>query len=112
MQANVPRIEATHLPPEHHLSPRRTRTTAPSAGFFTLGFAVAVLAGGLLFAGAMGELPVAKSVSAPTRSKLAGEPAQPAGNVKTESARSVVIGEAPSESLNQARASGSAMSVR
>jgi len=112
MQGNVPRIEATHLPPEHHLSPRRTRTTAPSAGFFTLGFAIAVLAAGLLFAGAMGELPVAKSVSAPTRSDLDGSQAQPAGNVKTEDASSVVISEAPSKSPTQARASGSATSMR
>jgi hypothetical protein len=112
MQRNLLGVEAFHRPLEHPLSRRRTRTAYPSAGFFTLGIGIAVLAAGLLFAGAMGQLDVAKSASAPTQSELAGERAQPAGRVKTEDAGNVVISEAPTESPNRNQASGGATSMQ
>jgi hypothetical protein len=112
MQSNLRGIKALHRSPEHPLSRRRTRTACPSAGFFTLGFGIAVLAAGLLFAGAMGQLDFARSASAPTQSELAGERAQPAGSVKTEDADNVVSSEAPTESPNRNQASGGVTSIQ
>jgi hypothetical protein len=83
---------------------RRIRTASRSAGFFTLGFAIAVLAAGSLFAGAMGERDVADSASAATPTEVAGERRQPAGSGKTEGASNVVISEASSASPKRAPA--------
>jgi hypothetical protein len=79
-------------------------------GFFTLGFAVAILAVGSLFAGAAGTLDVAEGASAPTPSQVAGERTQPAASVTTDGEGNVVVSRAPSDSPKQA--AGDAVSTQ
>jgi hypothetical protein len=95
---------------DRRFAQRPIRTASSSAGFFTLGIAIAVLAAGLLVTGTIEELDVAQSASAPAPTEEAGERRQPAASVKTEGGRNVVIGEAPSGSPN--RAAGDATSPR
>jgi hypothetical protein len=103
MIRNSMRIEPEHVHPDHRFAPRHIRPVHLSGGFFTLGFALAVLAGSALFAGASGALNVAEPASASTPGGAVVERAQPVDHLKAEGARSVVISEAPTDSPNNAR---------
>lgn len=102
MKPNTLRIEVPQTPTGHRLARRRGRTAPLGAGFFTLGFAVAVLAVGSLFAGAMGTLDVAESASATTPNEVAGERTQQAAAVTKDGEGNVVVSRAPSASPKQA----------
>ena len=102
MKPNTLRIEAPQTPTGHRFARRRGRTAPFGAGFFTLGFAVAVLAVGSLFAGAMGTRDVAESASAPAPAQVAGERTQPAAGVTPDGEGNVVVSRAPSDSPKQA----------
>ena len=102
MKPNTLGIEAPRTPTGHRFARRRSRTASRGAGFFTLGFAVAVLAVGSLFAGAIGTLDVAESASAPAPSRVAGERTQPAAGATTKGEGNVVVSRAPSASPKQA----------
>lgn len=110
MKPNTLRIEAPQTPSGHRFARRRSRTACRGAGFFTLGFAVAILAVGSLFAGAAGTLDVAEGASAPTPSQVAGERTQPAASVTTDGEGNVVVSRAPSDSPKQA--AGDAVSTQ
>ena len=102
MKPSTLRTEASQTPPRPHVVGHCVRPVWQGAGFFTLGFAVAVLAVGSLLAGAMGTLDVAESASAPTPAHVAGERTQPAASAKTDGEGSVVVSRAPSASPKQA----------
>ena len=110
MKPNILRIEASQSPTGPRSARRRSRTAHRGAGFFTLGFAVAVLAVGSLLAGAMGGLDVAESASAPTPARVAGERTQPAAGATTDGEGNVVVSRAPSASPKQA--AGDAVSTQ
>jgi len=103
MQRNLMRIEPAQVHPDQRFAPRHVRTASRSAGFFTIGFAIAVLAASALFAGAAGSLDVAESASAQTPSGTAVERTQSVDHEKTDGARNVVISEAPARSPKDAR---------
>lgn len=102
MQRNVLRTDALQTPSGHCFSRRRMRAASASAGFFTIGIAIAVLAAGSLFAGAMELVDDAATASAPAAAQVAGDRAQPAG-AETEGVGSVAVSEAHSDSSKRAR---------
>jgi len=112
MKPNTLRIEAPQTPNGHRFARRRSRTAPLGAGFFTLGFAVAVLAVASLFAGAVGTVEVSESASAtaPAPAQVAGERTQPAAGATTEGEGNVVVSRAPSDSPKQA--AGDAVSTQ
>ena len=101
MKPNTLRIEVSQTPTGHRFARRRVRTAPRGAGFFTLGLAIAVLAVGSLFAGAVGTLDVADSASASTPAQGVGERTQPAAGETTEGEGNVVVSRAPSDSPKQ-----------
>jgi hypothetical protein len=103
MIRNSMSIESEHVHPDHRFAPRHIRPVHLSGGFFTLGFALAVLAASALFAGAKGALNVAEPASASTAREAVVERAKPVDHPEAEGARSVVISEAPADSSNDAR---------
>lgn len=102
MNRNSMRIEPAQVHPDHRFAPRHIRTVHPSRGFFTLGFALAVLAGSALFTGATGALHVTESVTAHAPSGAVAERTQPVDHVKAEDTRNVVLSEAPARSPDSA----------
>lgn len=110
MESNTSCTEAPQTPSGHRFARRRSRSACRGAGFFTLGFAVAILAVGSLFAGAAGTLDVAESASAPTPSQVAGERTKAAASVTTDGEGNVVVSRAPSASPKQA--AGDAISTQ
>lgn len=103
MQRNPRCTKAPRALPGHRFPRRLIGADTASAGFFTLGFAIAVLAVGTLFAGAVGELDVTQTASAPTPAQVAGERTQPAaGEATTDGDGAVVVSRAPSASPKQA----------
>lgn len=102
MQRNFIGIEAGRFHHDHCLAARHVRVTCRSAGFFTIGFALAVLAGGSLFAVSTGALKATESTSAPAPSAADAERTQPIDHAKADGTRSVVISEAPARSPSDA----------
>lgn len=104
MQRNPVHIEPVQARlDQRHLAPRRICTVSLSMGFFTLGFAIVVLAASSLLAGAAGALNVSDAALAPTPSTAVVQSTQPVDQVKAEGARTVVIGEARVRSPDDAR---------
>lgn len=103
MQRNFIGIEARRVHHDHRLAARHVRATGRSAGFFTIGFALAVLAAGSLFAASTGALKATDSTSAPAPSAADAEGTQPVDKAKAEDTRSVVVSEAPARSRSDAR---------
>ncbi len=95
MQRNLLPTELEQLHPDRRLPRRRIGAASPSAGFFTIGIAIAVLATGALVAGAGQALDVVDSASAPAPSRSAAERTQPVDDLKEDGAGSVVVSEAP-----------------
>lgn len=110
MQRNPRRTKAPQALPGRRFPRRLIRADTASAGFFTIGFAIAVLAVGALFTGAVGELDVTQTASAPTPAETVGEHARPAADVNTEDANRVVVSEATADSPK--RALGEAATVQ
>jgi hypothetical protein len=103
MQRNFIGIEAGPVHHDHCPAARHDRANCRSAGFFTIGFALAVLAGGSLFAFSTGALKATDSTSAPAPSAADAEGTQPADNATAEGTRRVVVSEAPARSRSDAR---------
>lgn len=103
MQRNFIGIEAGLVDPDHCLAARHVRATGRSAGFFTIGLALAVLAGGSLFALSTGALKATESTSAPAPSAADAERTQPVDHTKADGTRSVVVSEAPARSPSGSR---------
>lgn len=103
MQRNFIGIEPGRVHHDHRLAARHVRATGRSAGFFTIGFALAVLAAGSLFAASTGALKATDSKSAPAPSAADAEGTQPVANAKVEGTRGIVVSEAPARSRSDAR---------
>jgi hypothetical protein len=103
MQRNVLRSAPEQAVADRRPSRRRIRAPVRSAGFFTIGFAIAVLAAGSLFAGATGTLGVTESASATAPGGAVVERTQPVDPTRAADASEVVISKAPSDWPNDAR---------
>jgi hypothetical protein len=103
MQRNSVHIEPVQVGlDQRSLVPRNTCAVAPSRGFFTLGFAVVVLAAGALVAGAGGALNVSEGALAPAPGAAVVQSGQPVDKVDADGARTVLIGEALARSPDDA----------
>jgi hypothetical protein len=104
MQRNSVHIEpAQFRRDQRRPAPRHTCTVPPSKGFFTLGFALVVLAASALAASAGGALAVSDVALAPTPVAAVAQSTQAVDEMKAEGVRAVVIGDAPAPSPNDAR---------
>jgi hypothetical protein len=103
MQRNFIGIEAGLVHRAHRLAARHVRATVRSAGFFTIGFAIAVLAAGSLFAASTGALKATDSTSAPAPSAADAERTQSVDHAQADGTRSVVVSEAPARLRSDAR---------
>lgn len=103
MNRNSMRVEPAQVHPDHRFAPRHIRPFRLSRGFFTLGFALAVMAGSALFTGAISRINVTESASASTPSGMVVESTQPVDHVKAEGARKFLISAAHADSPNSAR---------
>lgn len=103
MQRNLVRIEPAQVHFDQCFAPRHIGTASMSKGFFTLGFAVVILAASSLFVGSSEALSGSDSASAPTPSKAVVEGTAAVDQGKSEKARNaVVISEAPAGSPDNA----------
>jgi hypothetical protein len=102
MNRHSMRIEPAQVHPDHRFAQRHIGTVHLSRGFFTLGFALAVLAGSALFTGATGALQATEAVTADAPSGAVAERTQPVDQVNAEDVRNVVLSEAPVHSRNSA----------
>lgn len=98
MQRNFIGIGPGRVQHNHRLAARHIGAASRSAGFFTIGFALAVLAGGSLFAGFIGAFKATESTSAAAPSMADAERVQPVDHDKADGAMSVVVSEAPARS--------------
>ena len=98
MQRSFIGTEAGRVHHHHRLAARPVRAASRSAGFFTIGIALAVLAGGALFAGSTGALNVTESASAPAPSVADAGRVPPGDRAGADGARNVVVSEAPARS--------------
>jgi len=103
MQRSSIGIETGRVRHDHRHAARHIRAASRSAGFFTIGIALAVLAGGALFAGSTGALKVTESASAPAPSVADAEHMQPDDHAMADGARSGAVGEAPARSQSAAQ---------
>lgn len=103
MKQSLLRIESERRHPAPCRHRQRSRAAARSDGFFTIGFAIVVLAAGSLFVAATDQLPVAESASVAAPSEVAAGREQPQDQPKSDGAGNVVIGEAPAALANSAR---------
>ncbi|MBK9245433.1 MAG: hypothetical protein IPM30_11450 [Burkholderiales bacterium] len=103
MKQTLLRIEPEQLQPAPCRHRQRSRATVRSDGFFTIGFAIVVLAAGSLFVAAADQLPVAETASVAAPGEVAAGREQPQDQPKADGAGRVVIGEAPAALANSAR---------
>jgi hypothetical protein len=96
-------IEAEWVQHDHRLAARHVRATGRSAGFFTIGLALAVLAAGSAFAASTGALKATDSTSAPAPSAADAERTQPGDHAQADGTRNIVVSEAPARLRSDAR---------
>jgi hypothetical protein len=92
--------------PNQRLTARHNRNVAPSTGFFTLAFALAVLAVSALTVEGVEVVSEIASAPPPTASTASVERTQPADGAKAEGASNVVVSQAHATAPNSAPSTG------
>ena len=88
--------------PGQRLAARNIRNAAPSAGFFTIGFAIAVLAASALAVGGAQAVKEVASASPPASGMADVEGMQPVDGAKAENASNVIVSQAPATTPSSA----------